>query len=59
MFSSTPGVFGFENGFSPEVRQLSPNYFLSPEEKSLSKASTLSGVFSLILVVSYLCVAYL
>ena len=32
VFTSTSGIFGFEDGFSPDVRQLSPNYFLSPGE---------------------------
>lgn len=52
-FSSTSGIFAFPDGYSATVRQVSTNYFLSPDEipdaGSTLQISVLSLLFCLII----------
>merc|ERR1712232_1218780 len=58
-FTETPGIFSFFlDGYTPDVRALSPNYFLSPDELPDS-ASTLSTFTGLLILFSYVVLVYL
>ena len=58
VFSSTPGIFNFADGFTPTIRALSTNYFLSPDEIPDS-SSTLDSLTGILIALSFLAFNYL